>query len=353
MPNDPLLSHREETIRYDLLDPAGQVVAIGLDKINPGGSLTGKADADIQWTGTVTTDDDIDWRQRRLRIWYTGAGVTEPLITAVVAAPDTEHSSTLATRSLELYDYNQLLARDDFGAFHAAPAEVSVVDIVVDIIRSANPYAEILIEDRGLSLPVAKVFTDAADKLTIVNDLLKAIGYSSLWCDGLGRYRSEPSAQPVDRPLAWTFAHGEVYEPGVKHSLDIYRVPNRYRCVQRTDGTIPAQVATAIDDDPASAYSYAVTGAWITQTDRDVDAAGATLAEQYTALQAEAHRRLQAAQRPAASLRIKHPYLPAVGLSGLVNFSHPRIGTMRAVVAQQSITLETGVLVTSSLQEVQ
>lgn len=352
---DPIwYGHRVERVRYDLLDLADRAVEGNVGDFQTGGSIDGSATAPIRWSGSVACDGDrIDWLSHRLRVWYVLDGAEPiPLITAVVEAPDAAHDDLVVERSLQLLDKTSILAGDDFGDMWGYDAGTPIIQTVRDIINSVGDAgAIIVIPDSPLALAESRVWDSDTDKLTIANDLLKAAGYEPLWCDGLGRYRSDPTTD--DGGADWTFEYGDrsVYLPEVKHTLDRYRVPNRYRCVQRTAGDVPPATAVATDEDPKSPYSYPGRP-WSTRTDRDVEVGDwPTPEEAFAALKAEAQRRLVAAQRPTAVIEISHPVLPTVTLNARVQLEHPRLGTITARVSQQHIDLD-GLLVGSTLEGV-
>ena len=96
--------------------------------------------------------------------------------------------------------------------------------------------------------------------------------------------------------------------------------------------------AVATDEDPASPWSYPGRP-WRTVTYRDVDVGEwPTTEEAFAALQAEAARRLVAAQRRPASITLSHQVLPGVKLDSRVRFEHPDLGGVTGVVSDLGVT---------------
>jgi hypothetical protein len=106
-------------------------------------------------------------------------------------------------------------------------------------------------------------------------------------------------------------------------------------------------VATATDTDPASRFSFANRGRWITPapaTDVPADSP-ATLA-------AIAQRKLTEAQQIAATYTIRHPWLPFT-LNDVVEAYFPRSGEqVRASVQRQTISLTAGGLIRTTMMGV-
>lgn len=344
-----LLSHRVEGWLFELLDLDDQLVG-PLDRVAADqGQLDFSVAAEPRGSGSCTVrGQDVDWLRHRVRVSYLHDGADPtPKITALPAAPVERHTDDGVTVDVELYDKTLVLIEDRFPGSYGLPAGTLIVDAVGEVIASTGETSMVLTESAA-TLATPMVWGPDATKLQIVNDLLDAAGYFSVWCDGLGRFRADPYVEVGARGVAWTFRDDAtgLYLPEFDRDRDTFAVPNSYTCVARTDDeSTPPAVAVAEDVDPASPFSFPSRGRWITRTDVDVEAADeATLA-------LIARRRLAEAQQVAETFQVTHPVLP-IGLNDVVEFTNTRVGTVRAVVQKQTFRLSVGGLVTSTLRRV-
>jgi hypothetical protein len=337
-----LTGHRVEGFAYDLLNLTDQVVA-RLDGVQPGGQLDFSVSAVIRGSGNITvTGQDIDWTQHRIRISYVLGDDVTPLITAIPKAPVEAHTGPTWNVDLELYDKLLVLSEDYVGASYGLPAGTDIIAAVQAVIASTGDTTALASEGTA-TLSAAMAWDATTSKLGIVNDLLDAGGFFSLWADPLGNYRATPYLLPAARPVTWEFADDAngLYLPEWTRDRDVFNVPNRYVCIARAEGDAVPYVATATD-----AADYAYRGRWITRTDTDVEAASNAV------LDLIATRRLAEARQVSEGFEITHPVLP-FGLNDAVTFTHRRLGrVVRAVCQKQTINLAPGGLVTSTLKAV-
>ena len=346
-----LLTHRAETFRYELLDLNDQLVSL-LDGVHSdGGQLDFSVAGNIRGSGNMTVqklDPAVDWLRHRVRVSYVLGDRVEALITAIPAAPVEHHSDEGVTVDVELYDKTLILTEDSFPGVYGLPAGTLVLDAVADVIVSTGETSS-LFGDSDATLDAAMVWEAGTSKLQIVNDLLDAAGFFSLYCDGMGRFRADPYVVPAARGVAWSFADDEdgLYLPDFSRDMDTFSVPNRFVCVGRSDDPeTDAPIAVAEDNDPASPFSFVSRGRWITRTDTGVEAVDLDV------LELIARRRLSEAQQATETFEIDHAWLP-VGLNGVVSFTNSRLSEpVRAVVQKQSVKLVPGGLVTSTLRRV-
>lgn len=351
MSSDPLLTSRDEEFTFQLLNLKDEVLGT-LDGVQDGGQLDFSTSAEIRGSGNIDVQPvaAIDWLKVRVRISYRlGQNNLIPLITAIPKAPGEEHSGPGMKVKVDLYDKLLVLSDDSFGASYGLPAGTVIIDAVAAVIASTGETALALTESSAV-LSSAMVWDASTSKLRIVNDLLAAAGYFSLFCDGLGRYRALPYVAPSARGVSWAFADDEngLYKPEWSRFRDVFSVPNRYICVGRTEGEMAAAVEIATDTDPDSPFSYTSRGRWITRTDTDVEYADSNPSN----LLAIAQRRLVEAQQISESFEIQHPWLQ-FGLNDVVSFTNERMGrAVPCVVQKQSVRLSVGGLVTSTLKAV-
>jgi hypothetical protein len=83
------------------------------------------------------------------------------------------------------------------------------------------------------TLPADRVwaFDDQTTWMTIVNDLLSAIGYQGIWSDWNGQLRIQPYQTPSDRAIEWVYETSDTTSMlGTDRQLtrDFFDAPNRW-----------------------------------------------------------------------------------------------------------------------------
>lgn len=330
----------EETFTFDLLDTNDNIVG-RLAGVQNGGSLDFSVSADIRGSGSidVTKTKDIDWLHSRVRVYYNDI----PLITAIPKVPSESYSDAETTMQVDLYDKTMILIDDNFGNAYSVAAGTNIITAVKAVIASTGDN-KINIESSSATLATTLVWEANTPKKTIVNDLLNAANYWSIWTDGLGYFTSGPYVAPDSRPVMYDFVDNEegMYLPAFTRNYDPFAVPNRFNVIGKTDGNTEALVKTAVDVDPNSPYSYPLLP-WHTVTLTGVEYADAAN------LQAIADRKLIESRQISETFELAHPYL-GFGLNQVVTFTNSKLGSRRAVVQKQTYSLQTGGLIKSTIR---
>lgn len=338
-----LLGGRTESYRFELLDTEDRILG-PLDGVL-GGKVDLSTSATVRGSGSLDVvlprDANLDLLSHRVRVSYEWDGGVVPLITALPSVPAEDFGGTSKRLTIALKDKLSILDGDAFGYSYAIPAGANLVAAVHAILLSAGQTALIEASDATSG---GRTWDPNESKLRIINDLLDAANYSSLFADGLGRFRALPYVEPHARPLMWHFedtpGRGS-YLPEFTRNFDPYSVVNRVVCVGKTEGDVEADHAEARDYD--SPYGYVARGFWKSQVDTDVDGD----------LQAQADRRLVENRNVYEMLEVTHPYLGFgidmhVGRVALTNGGR----TWAAVCQRQEWTLTPGALIRSNLRVV-
>jgi len=287
--------------------------------------LGGSADLSLDERG-----QSIDWLSHRVRVSY-DPGVTgvEPwdVGTYLFTSPEELHTEFVTGYGVSLLPKMAVIDEDTVENRLALDSGTAIVSTVVDLIESTG-------ESRIAATPSDKVLSapltwDAAtSKLTVINDLLAAAGYWSLWCDGSGLFRVEPYVNPADRPVSWVFQHGEtaVHSAEWTRTRDMSSVPNRFVAVGQGDQDTEALVGVALNENPVSPFSYQSRGRWITASETGVEAESQEVLDQYAA------RRLLDGMDPVARIEVEHAVLP-LNPNDLVRFI-PEDGVQRLATVQ-------------------
>ena len=148
-----------------------------------------------------------------------------------------------------------------------------MTDAVHDILASTGE-TNLAITSDTTRLPSGLVWEPGTSKLTIINDLLASVGYSALWCDFTGAYRVSPYTLPSARPLAHTFSENErsIHSPEWAREHEAL-IPNKIVCISQETSDTPAMRSVALNEDPASPYSFQSQGVWVAETHTGIEAA--------------------------------------------------------------------------------
>ncbi|WP_435298543.1 hypothetical protein [Timonella sp. A28] len=335
-----LIGHRVTSWHVQLVDNSGALIGL-LNEVS-GGTLSFSSASTIKTSGTVIVQGGtVDWTKVRLQPVLVINSEEYPLGIFIPSAPSQTVTSAGSNGAVELLDRLTVLAEDVTDAWMSLPVGTVVTTAITEIIASTgeNPGA---ITPSTAATRTVMTWEPATPKLRIINDLLDAAGFFSLWCDTDGQYQVTPYASPQDRPIAWVFGTStrEVHSPTYTSEQDLYAIPNRVVAVSSAAGEAEELVAVATNENPESPYSYQSRGRWITHPEQNVETTG------QSALLAYAQRRLQELSSATATRVIKHGYLP-LRLNDAVIFDGKR-----HVVTSMSIPLDPTKLVETTLREV-
>ncbi|UJQ87155.1 minor tail protein [Arthrobacter phage BaileyBlu] len=345
-----LSGHRAEAWRFDVLDLADQKIG-ELDGVTEG-SFDYSTFATIKSSGSLTcVAPNVDWLRVRIQPWYTmtalGQTVSWPLGVFIPASPGVDYSAPGGVQSLELYDKLLILDQDKTDGTYSVSAGSVVTDVVRGILRGIGETQD-AITDSAETLKSSMVWEADTSKLKIVNDLLDAINYFSLWADGYGVFHGSPYVAPTGRGIAWEFADNTlaIYSPDFSLDADTFNVPNKVIQVSTSDGETPALIAEARNEDPASPYSYNNRGRWITRVETEVEATSQPI------LDSIAQRRLVELSAVTETYELEHAFIP-LELNDAVRFVRDAEGIETgAVVQKMTISTAVGALVRTTLRGV-
>lgn len=306
-----------------------------------GGSAEVVAQSVLGGSGSMSIDGDqgIDWMSHRVQAIFTDGDTSWPFGTYLFASPTENHTEFGVTYQVQLLSKMKIVAEDTVESRYSLPAGTVVVPVVVALITSTGE-TRIAATASTTALTSPLTWEAGTSKLTIINDLLQAIGYWSLWCDGAGQFRVQPYLNPASRPVAFNFEHGErsLHFPEWDREQDLTSVPNRFIAVGQGSDTAAPLVGVATNEDPNSPYSFQRRGRWITATEEGVEGTSQAVFDQYAA------RKLRDAMDPVARLAVTHA-LMELEPNDLVAFT-PEDGRQRLATVQRmsvSLTFDTDV----------
>lgn len=300
---------RRPTWRFRLLDRDDHDLGV-LDGVK-GGSVEVAALSRLGGSASITIDDrgqGIDWMSHRLQVVY-NPGITGadpwPIATMLFTAPRRRQYETHAVHEVTLLPKMAVIDEDTVDGVYALAAGTEIIPTVVALIQSTGE-TRIAATASDATLTNALVWEAGTSKLTVINDLLQAAGYWSLWCDGGGLFRVEPYRLPTERPTSFEFAAGQasIHWPEWDREQDLSSVPNKFLVIGQGTDTAPPLVGTALNEDTNSPFSYQARGRWITATETGVEGDSQAVFDQL------AQRRLLDAMSPVGKLTVTHGIVP-------------------------------------------
>src|SRR5690554_4913881 len=349
---DPLVAHRDARWRFDVLARDGSPLGT-LDRAD-GGSLEHSVHATIRGRGKMTvTDPDVpNWNTIRIQPWYilsTPDGeVTWPAGVFLPATPRTRYAGGRRVADVDLYDKLLVLDQDKTLNTYTAAAGTVVTDLVEQIIRDTGETG-VAVTASEETLSTAMVWEPDTTWLRVINDLLGAVNYFALWCDGYGTYRADPYQAPGSRPVAYDFTQGPraVHVPDFVHEADGFDVPNLVSLISQGDADTEPLRSEARNLDESSPWSYQGRDErWITRVETGVEATSQAV------LDALAARRLSELSQVTESWEWDHAPLPLDG-NDVVTFTNNTYALgFQAVVQSWSWPLTPGGLMSTRFRKV-
>jgi len=285
--NEILYGDRVTSYRWEILEHvAGVDVLAGyLDGVlSDSASLSEQLYASVKGGGNVKVADlenaqagfmrvrDLTLTAARLRPVLIIEGLPEiPLGVFLIGAAPEEWSDTGRVLSLELLDRATVLDQDSVDATYTVDTATGILAAVSTVIASAGESITVdATVTTALSSPM--VWPTGTTKLQIVNDLLGALNYDSLWVDGTGSFRATPYVLPADRSLTYELLNvarelvdGEksIYGNEWSRDQDLFDVPNKVIAVQSGTGDTEALSGVWTNEDPDSPFSWQSRGGYV------------------------------------------------------------------------------------------
>ncbi|MGO3147078.1 MAG: hypothetical protein ACTIJ6_05295 [Leucobacter sp.] len=274
-------------------------------------SVTVVSQSRLGGSGDITITErgqDIDWLRDRVQVIYDPGipGVDAwPVATFMFTSPTDQYSAFTKSYSVTLTPKTSVVDSATVQAGFSIPAGANIIDTVVSLIESVGE-TRIAVTPSDTTLTNSLVYEEGASKLTVVNDLLTAANYWSLWCDGSGQFRVEPYTAPGDRPVSHHFQSGaaSIHRPNWERTFNQAAVLNAYYVYSEGDEETAPILGSAVNEDPASPYSIPSRGFEVSAPPERVEVASQEEAD------ALALRRLIDGMSPVARLQAEHAIIP-------------------------------------------
>ncbi len=223
-------------------------------------------------------------------------------------------------REVEAYDQLVVLRDHRVTSRYVVPAGTNYITAVSQVLTEAGISNQDLLPT-SLTLPAAREWEPGTSRLQIVNDLLLAINYQSLYFDAQGRAVARPYRDPSELPPEYTYRDDDesVILPGVEEELDLFDVPNQW-ILYVSEPDRPALYSVYTNDNPASPTSTVNRGRVITAEPEQVDAANKAT------LDALAQRKAQEASQVYQSVEFETAIMPMHGDMDVIELEYTRLG---------------------------
>jgi hypothetical protein len=215
------------------------------------GSVTRNSFATIHATCSLRVSTPLDWGQAIVRPYVTlsDGDLSAAFYLGAYFAYSPEKGTETNPIVYEVEGYDILTILNDLVGESYAVAEGDAYLTRVEEILVERGLTQYNIDPEGASkvLPSAKTWSIEEDVtwLTIVNELLNAIGYQGIWSDWEGRIQCVPYENPRDRASEWHYdvdPLSSMLSPNRVDAKDFFDAPNRWVAVRTNNVDGPAPV---------------------------------------------------------------------------------------------------------------
>lgn len=219
----------------ELLDSNDDVIEDISDDV-VGGVVRWDIFSAIHSTATFEIERDINWYNQRLKPYVTlNDGTTSARFDLGVFLPTTPQrvSGEPVLVSVDCYD-KLVILNNPIGRLFIGRSGAKVLKVVRDLIEEAgedNISLDQSFADIELPFDLVWLTDNKNTHLSIINYLLRLIGYRELWVDEAGIYHAEPHELLDDRTVEWTYSTTSptttVVDDG-SEKKDFFNIPNKF-----------------------------------------------------------------------------------------------------------------------------
>lgn len=269
-------SSRTVAFKYELLDSDNE----HKDWIDGvlGCSVENNTLANIKRTAKVDVHDigQVDWLSDRIRPWYLlwmGNDWAEwPLGVYLLSSPEKQVRLSGSVRQVEAYDQILILKDDKVEDRYTISQGTNYITAIGTLLDTAGVTGRHLVHT-DKTLPTDRDWKPGTSKYEIIQDLLSAVNYRSMYFDSSGLAVAKPYQSPKDRPVGYEYAadRKSLLEPDVDVNFDLFDVANKW-VVTVSEPDRPELTSSYTNDEPDSPTSTVNRGRTIVDV-RDEDAA--------------------------------------------------------------------------------
>lgn len=228
--------HRSRTVdfRYDYFNNSNQFQGT-LTNV-AGGTVDHQAFADIKRTAKFRVKDDssINWLGTRvkpyMRLLMEDEWIDFPLGLFLLSTPAlASQEADVKFREIDAYDQTFILLNDKTTDRYTVAAGAVITATVSSILAGSGITLRNVVPST-LTMATARDWDPGTPKITVVNDLLRAINYQSIWFDSDGFAIAQPYVSPSSQAVGETYLDDRrsMLSPSGTRSLDLFSIPNRW-----------------------------------------------------------------------------------------------------------------------------
>jgi len=245
------------SFRYDLLNrhgiKIGELDGVTSGKISYGDFRVIKRSAQF----ILKESREIDLLRDTIKLYFVSNGVETPLGVFHLQGAERRVQDGVCTQEISGLDKLIILERDKFTSRFLVASGETYVGAVKRIMHTSG-LVSIEIPDNDVQVEQDKEIAVGTNKRLLCNELLREIGYNSLWADVHGVMRSEPYIEPSRRDVGHVYSSrgGGVVLPDFRESLDLDGRHNVFVRASLAEGG-EKRVAVYENSDPLSPISTA------------------------------------------------------------------------------------------------
>lgn len=200
----------------------------------------------------------------------------------ILSTPQRNTSGSAITRDVDAYDLCQVLLDDKVPSRYFVGLGVSYIEAIVELLENTQgiPLGDWNVVTSSAITPTLLEWEAGTSKLKILNEMLSAINYRTLWFDQDGWPQIVPSVLPSDRTAEFDYRTdaGSVMLPQAVQTLDLFSTPNQWIATV-SDPDKPYLMARYTNTDPLSPTSTVNRGRTIVRVEKEDQAATQTILE--------------------------------------------------------------------------
>lgn len=263
----------------------------------------------------MADDSSVDYANDRIRVSCSVRIRAEsrsfPMGTFLLSSPARSISDTVVTRDIEAYSKLQIYKDDKVESRWVVSRGTNVVNEVIRLLGT-NRYR---LPSSGLTLAADREWEIGTDKLTIINDLLEVINYTSLRVSPDGYFEAEPYVLPSERAVDFAYLddRSSVIGRALSDDIDLFSVPNVF--VRYVDNPDAAPLRSVyVNDNPYSPTSTVSRGRRITSCEEVRDVADQTTLDEIARRDAAAASQVYSNVTFETAIMPVHGYLNTIRL---------------------------------------
>ncbi|GKX29007.1 hypothetical protein SH1V18_14870 [Vallitalea longa] len=179
-------------------------------------------------------DINIDWLNDRiqpfimLKVPNSNTWLEWSLGVYLLSSPKRKSTGKNIIRDVEAYDLLLILSDEKIDKRYLVPKGKKYTDEIKELITGSKIY-QTNITSSSKTLRSDKEFEIGTSKLTIINQLLAEINYTSIWTDERGYLTSAPYTLPSYRTKDYEYFNDELsIINGMEEEMDTFNVPNKF-----------------------------------------------------------------------------------------------------------------------------